>query len=445
MDKEKPGAGHEALLRPIEQTGWRFFLFVAFLLALVGVGVFAYSRQLRLGLGVTGMNRPIFWGVYITNFVFFIGLSHAGTLISAILRIVGAEWRRPFTRLAEAVTVFSLPFGVGSILIDLGRIDRLFNVIRYARFQSPMLWDVTAVSAYLTSSVIFFYIAMIPDIALLRDRYPEAPAWRRRLYQILALGWRGTPAQFHKLERIMGVFAIFLTLLVVTVHTVVSWIFGMTIVPGWHTAIIGPYFLVGAIFSGVAAVAIVAAFLRQLLGLQKYITAKHFNYLGQFLTALTLAWIYFTFAEFLTTAYGGEPAHMAVFWAKFREEFSLPLFAMLFFCAVLPLPILAWRRTRTIFGVVVASISINIGMWLERWTVIVPSLARPRLPYSWGAYTPSWVEWAVMVACFAAFALLYVLFTKLFPVVAIWELEGEAHEPVKTDVAEERVTVESTA
>jgi len=436
MNGERPGAGHETLLKPIEQTGPRFYLFVGFLVAIIAFGAFAYLQQLERGLGVTGMNRPVFWGVYITNFVFFIGLSHAGTLISAILRIVAAEWRRPFTRMAEAVTVFSLPFGVGSILIDLGRIDRVLNLIRYGRFQSPILWDVTAVGTYLTSSVIFFYIAMIPDIALLRDRYPEAPDWRRRLYRVLSLGWRGTPEQHRRLERIMGWFAIFLTLLVVTVHTVVSWIFGMTIVPGWHTAIIGPYFLIGAIFSGVAAVAVVAALLRRVLGLQEYITARHFNYLGQFLVALTLAWFYFTFAEYLTTIYGAEPSHMAVFWAKFREEFNLAFFGMFFFCFMLPLPILAWRRTRTILGVVIAGLSINLGMWLERWTVIVPSLARPRLPYGWGAYTPTWVEWAITAACFAGLALLYTLFAKLFPVVAIWELKGEAHAPARVSSAE---------
>jgi Ni/Fe-hydrogenase subunit HybB-like protein len=435
MSDPRPGAGHEALLRPIEQTGWRFYLFLVFLLGVFGLGVYAYAQQTHLGLGVTGMNRPIWWGVYITNFVYFIGLSHAGTLISAILRIVGAEWRRPFTRLAEAVTVFSLPFGAGSIILDLGRIDRVINVIRFPQFQSPILWDVTALTAYLTSSVIFFYVAMIPDIALLRDRYPDAPGWRRWLYRRLALGWQGTPQQYHRLEKIMGAFAIFLSLVVVTVHTVVSWIFGMTIVPGWHSAIIGPYFLVGAIFCGVAAVAIVAASLRWLLGLQKYITPKHFDYIGKFLLALALTWFYFTFAEVLTTVYGGEPSHMAVFWAKFRDEFSLAFFSMFFFCFLLPLPILAWRRTRTIFGVVVAGISINIGMWLERWTVIVPSLARPRLPYPWGSYTPTWIEWAVMAGCFAGLILLYTLFAKLFPVVAIWEVEEAGHAPAPVEAA----------
>jgi len=416
---------HEALFRPLEQTGRRFYLLIAGLLVVIGWGIFAYFRQLQLGLGITGLNRPVFWGVYITNFVFFIGLSHAGTLISAILRIVGAEWRRPFTRLAEAVTVFSLPFGAGSILIDLGRIDRMWQVLLHARFQSPILWDVAAVSTYMISSVIFFYIALIPDIATLRDRYPHAPAWRRQLYRVLALGWRGTEAQHRRLERIMSWFAIFLTLLVVIVHTVVSWIFGMTIVPGWHSAIIGPYFLVGAIFSGVAAVGVVAAVLRRVLGLQRYITPRHFNYLGLMLVALAIAWFYFTFAEVLTTIYGSEPVHMAVFWAKFREEFSWVFFAMFFFCFLLPLPILAWRRTRTIFGVVVAGLSINLGMWLERYTVIVPSLSRPRLPYEWGVYAPTWIEWAITAACFAGFILLYALFIKVFPVVAIWELKEE--------------------
>jgi len=429
---------HEVLFRPLEETGRRFYLFIAFLLVVIGWGVFAYFRQLRLGLGITGLNRPIFWGVYITNFVFFIGLSHAGTLISAILRIMGAEWRRPFTRLAEAVTVFSLPFGAGSILIDLGRIDRLLEVALHPRFQSPILWDVAAVSTYLISSVVFFYIALIPDVAMLRDRYPRASAWRRRLYQVLALGWKGTEAQYRRLESVMGWFAIFLSLLVVTVHTVVSWIFGMTLVPGWHTAIIGPYFLVGAIFSGVAAVGVVAAVLRRVLDLQRYITPRHFNYLGQFLAALAIAWFYFTFAEVLTTIYGSEPAHMAVFFAKFREEFSWAFFTMFFFCFLLPFPILAWRRTRTIFGVVVAGLSINLGMWLERYTVIVPSLSRPRLPYEWGLYTPTWIEWSITAACVAGFILLYTLFAKLFPVIAIWELKEEV--PELSDALERKTT-----
>lgn len=413
----------DAVLAPLVTTGRMFYVVVAVLLVVCGLGIYAYMRQLVYGLGVTGMNRPVYWGLYITNFVFFIGLSHAGTLISAILRIVGAEWRRPFTRAAEAVTVFSLPFGAGSILIDLGRIDRVLNLLWFGRFQSPLLWDVTAVTLYLMSSVFFFYIAMVPDIALCRDRLTDVAPWRKTMYRVLALGWRGAPEEHRRLEKLMGGMAIFLTLLVVTVHTVVSWIFGMTIQPGWHTAVIGPYFLLGAIFSGVAAVAVVAALLRKVLRLEEFITPKHFNYVGQFLVALTLGWFYFTFAEYITTIYGQEPAHMRVFLAKLLEEFSGPFALMFLLCFVIPLPILAIRRLRTITGVVVAGISINVGMWLERWTVIIPSMTRPRLPFGPGAYTPTWIEWAIMAACFAGMALLYMIFAKLFPILPIWEIK----------------------
>lgn len=364
------------------------------------------------------------WGVYITNFVYFIGLSHAGTLISAILRIVGAEWRRPFTRASEAVTVFSLPFGVGSILIDMGRPDRVLNLIWYGRFQSPLLWDFTAIGLYLLSSVFFFYLAMIPDIALCRDRLTNVSAWRRKMYQVLSLGWRGSPEEHRRLEVIMGGMAVFLTLLVVTVHTVVSWVFGMTSQPGWHTAIIGPYFLVGAIYSGVAAVAVVAALLRKLLGWERYLTAEHFNYLGKFLLVLTLAWFYFTFAEFLTDIYGNESAQMTVILAKFFEEFQWPLVGTFLLVFVVPLPILAIRRLRTVGGVVFAGLAINVGMWLERWVVIVPSLTRPRLPYGFGAYYPTWVEWSITAASFAGLALLFMLFGRLFPLLSIWEIAG---------------------
>jgi len=427
----------KTILSPLTETGLGYYLLAGLLLLVIMWGLWAYIFQLQDGLGVTGMNRPVFWGVYITNFVFFIGISHAGTLISAILRIVGAEWRRPFTRAAEAVTVLSLPFGAISIFVDLGRPDRVLNLLLYGRFQSPLLWDFTAVSLYLFSSIFFFYLALIPDIALCRDRLTDISGFRKRLYRLLALGWRGSNEQRRRLERVIGGMSVFLTLLVVTVHTVVAWVFGMTTQPGWHSTIIGPYFLGGAIFSGVGAVAIVTAILRRTFRLEEYITPKHFDYLGKFLVALSLAWFYFTFAEYLTTLYGGEPAHMSVFWAKFSGEFA-PLFAGMFiFCFLIPLPILAIPRTRTILGVVIASISINIGMWLERYTVVVPSLTRPRLPYELGAYSPTGVEWSITAAFFAGFFLLYLIFAKLFPVISIWEIK-EAEEVEERPAEPER-------
>ena len=353
----------ERILAPIARFGPAFILSVAVLGALVLLGVYAYIIQFRYGLGVTGLNRPVFWGVYITNFVFFIGISHAGTLISAILRLIHAEWRRPFTRAAEALTVFSLPFGAASILVDMGRPDRIFNVIKYARLQSPILWDVICITTYLISSCIFFYVCLIPDIAICRDKF-QSKGFRKWLYTKLAWGWQGRELEQKRLDKIIAFFAVFLTCLVVTVHTVVSWIFGMTIQPGWHSTIIGPYFLIGAIFSGVATVVIVATILRKLFKLEDFIKPVHYDNLGKFLLAFTLLWFYCTLAEYLTAFYGQEVSHMAVFNAKFFGKFSSAFWLMIVLCFVVPLSILMRKKTRTVAGLVIASISINIGMWL---------------------------------------------------------------------------------
>jgi Ni/Fe-hydrogenase subunit HybB-like protein len=417
-----------ALFEPLLRTGKGFYVTVAVLVILVAWGAYALVRQWVLGLGVTGMNRPVFWGVYITNFVFFIGLSHAGTLVSAILRIVKAEWRRPFTRAAEAVTVFSLPFGAGSIILDLGRPDRVLNVFLYGRFQSAIMWDVTCISLYLLSSVFYFYLALIPDIAMCRDRLNVGPL-RARLYKFLALGWTGTEHQYRRLDRLMDIMAVWLTMLVVVVHTVVAWIFGVTIVPGWHGAFIGPYFLVGAIFSGVGAVIIATVILRRVYHLEDYIKPVHINAMALFHLSLSLLWLYFTFVEYFTTFYGNEPAHMVIFNAKFWQEFSPMFWIMVACCFVIPVAILSNPKTRTIAGAVVASVFVNIGMWLERYIVIVPPMARPRTG-GIGSYMPTWTEWAVTIACFAFFILLYVLFTKLFPVVAVWEMHEARHQSV---------------
>ena len=417
-----------ALFEPLIRTGRGFYITVAVLVIFIACGAYALVRQWVLGLGVTGMNRPVFWGVYIVNFVFFIGLSHAGTLVSAILRIVKAEWRRPFTRAAEAVTVFSLPFGAISIILDMGRPDRLLNLIFHGRFQSAILWDVTCVPLYLLSSVFYFYMALIPDIAMCRDRLDVGPL-RARLYKFLALGWTGTEHQYRRLDRLMNIMAVWLTMLVVIVHTVVAWIFGMTIVPGWHSAIIGPYFLCGAIFSGVGAVIITTVILRRVYHLEDYIKPVHINAMSLFLLSLSLVWFYFTFAEYFTTFYGNEPAHMVVFNAKFWQEFSPLFWLMVVFCFVIPVVILSNPKTRTIAGAVVVSVFVNVGMWLERYIVIIPSMARPRMG-GIGSYTPTWTEWAITIACFAFFILLYVLFTKLFPVIAVWEVHEARHQSI---------------
>ena len=422
----------EILFKPILSTGKGFYLVAAALLTIVVLAAYAYLAQFRYGLGVTGLNTPTYWGVYITNFVFFIGISHAGTLISAILRIARAEWRRSITRSAEVITVLVLFFGAGNIIIDLGRPDRLLNVIYYGRFQSPLLWDVVSITTYLTASSIYLYLPLIPDIALLRDRVKGIRHW---FYKVLALGWRGTERQIHWLEIAIAIMAILVIPIAVSVHTVVSYVFAMTIQPMWHSAIFGPYFVVGAIFSGIAAIIIAMAIIRRVYHLENYLRPVHFDYLGVLLLVMCCLWFYFTSCEYLTVFYGAEPVHLAVFYSKITGHYAPYFYAMLATCFVIPFAILANGKTRNVTGCVIASIAVTIGMWLERFTIVVPTLVNPRLPYERGIYMPSWVEWFIFAGCFAFFTLLYMLFTKLFPIVSIWEIR-EGREKSLAEVEE---------
>lgn len=412
------------LLDPIRRTSRRFLVAAAMLVSLVALALGAWIYQLNYGLGVTGLNRPVYWGVYITNFVFFIGVSHAGTLISAILRLTQAEWRRSITRAAEVITVLVLYFGAANIILDLGRPDRVLNVIKHGQLRSPLMWDVISISTYLTASTIYLFLPLIPDIAILRDRLGK----RTWLYRWLALGWHGTQRQ----KRILNIGIAFMAVLVipiaVSVHTVVSWVFGMTIQPMWHSSIFGPYFVIGAIFSGIASIIIAMAIIRKVYHLEEYLKPIHFNNLGILLLVMALAWLYFTFAEHLTAFYGSEPAEMTVFYTKIAGRYAFHFWAMVLFNIVIPFTLLCNRKTRTITGTLIASISVNIGMWLERFTIVVPTLINPRLPYPRGAYHATLVEVAITVGAFAGFILLYMVFTKLFPIVSIWEVqEGREH------------------
>jgi molybdopterin-containing oxidoreductase family membrane subunit len=406
------------LLAPIVAARSSFYYLALGLLSLTVFGFFCWLRQFRSGLGVTGLNVPLYWGVYITNFVFFIGISHAGTLISAILRLCDAEWRRSITRAAEVITVLVLFFGVGSIIMDLGRPDRALNVIKHPNFHSPLLWDVCSISVYLTASSIYLYLPLIPDLAILRDFGGKYT----RFYRLLALGWTGSERQKKILHRAISVMAVLVIPIAVSVHTVVSWVFAMTVQPMWHSAIFGPYFVVGAIFSGIASLIIAMALIRRIYSLGDYLKPIHFNHLGLLLLVMALLWFYFTFGEYLTTFYGGEPSHLVIFWSKLAGRFSLPFWAMVVTCFAIPVPLLARRQTRTVTGTVIASVSVNIGMWLERYTIVVPTMSQPRLPWAQGHYSPTIVELGITVGFGATFILLYMLFTRFFPIVSIWEV-----------------------
>ena len=435
LPRAEPHANaRQDLWRPLSAMS-RSYLIVLGLLTIVTLwGLFAWGYQLYRGIGVAGIRRPVFWGLYLVNFVFWIGISHAGTLISAILRLTDAGWRKPVTRAAEAITVFALMIGGLFPIIHLGRAWLFFWLFPYPNtrllwpnFRSPLLWDVAAISTYLIGSTLYLFLPLIPDVAQLAR---HSTGMRRWIYRKLSLGWTGSAREWHALERAMKLMAGIILSVAVSVHTVVAWDFSMSIAPMWHSSIFGPYFVVGAIFSGIAALVIAMAIIRKTMHLEKYLTPHHFNNLAKLLLLMSLLWIYFTVAENLTAWYGNEPKEMNVFGARIRGTFA-PYFWIMVFCNfAVPVVLLGIRRLRSIRTATIASVTVLIGMWLERFLIIIPTLSFGRLPAAWGRYSPTWVEISITVSTFAAMAVLYLIFAKLFPIISIWELDPH---PVQGD------------
>lgn len=427
MIAEKPKNKDEALFYSIEHTGNGFYLVVGILLAVIVFALYSFINQVKVGLGTTGMAQPVSWGFYIVNFVFFIGISHAGTLISAILRLSKAEWRRPITRMAEVITAIVLAIGGLLPIIDLGQPGRIWNMVTSGRLQSPLLWDVTSITAYFAASTVYLYLPLIPDIAILRDRGTR-PKW---LYEFLSWGWQGTEKQHRVLNRAINILMIMVIPIAVSVHTVISYIFAMTVQPGWHSTIFGPYFVAGAIFSGIAALLVFMIAFRKIYHLERYLKEIHLKHLSTLLLIMSLVWFYFTFSEYLTTFYGHEPDEMRVFFYKFIGDFS-PYFWLMVVCNfIIPVTLLSHKRTRTVTGIFVSSICVILGMWLERLLIVVPSLANPRLDYPTGIYIPTITEWGIFAGDVAVFILGFLLFAKFFPLISMWEVQEGRESSIK--------------
>jgi molybdopterin-containing oxidoreductase family membrane subunit len=423
------GRLRERVEAPLRRGAWgvKGRLLVAGLCLVVAWGVFAWIHQVRTGLGVTGLSNHVSWGLYITNFVFFIGISHAGTLVSAILRLTHAEWRRPITRLAEMITVVALVTGASMVVVDMGRPDRLLNILRFPHLRSPILWDVLSISTYLTGSLIYLYLPLVPDLASIRGSRRIGRV-RRRLYAAMSLRWAELPEQKRRLNRAIGIMAVVIVPVAVSVHTVVSWIFGMTLREGWNSTIFGPYFVVGAIFSGIAGIIVVMAAFRRVYHLEEFITPRHFQYLGSLLLVLGLVYAYFTASEYITIGFKLRVGDDALLSALLVGRYAVLFWSFAIGGTVVPILLLAFRRTRTIPGIVTAAVLVNVGMWLKRFVIIVPSMALPLMPWEWGTYRPTWVEWSITAATFAAFVLVFVVLARLFPVISVWEVrEGWEH------------------
>ncbi|HTG81866.1 MAG TPA: NrfD/PsrC family molybdoenzyme membrane anchor subunit [Geobacteraceae bacterium] len=417
---------NDEMLSSLRTPTWKWYGLALFLGAVVAWGMAAFSYQVYTGMSVTGLDRPVMWGVYIVNFVFWIGLSHSGTMVSAILRLSQANWRRPILRAAETMTVFCVAVGGLFPLIHLGRNWVFFYLIPYPNqrglwpnFRSALLWDATAILTYIIGSSLFLYLGMLPDLAVARDR---ARGWRLTLYTVLAMGWRGTAREWVIFQRASTLMAALIIPVAVSVHSIVAWDFAVTVVPGWHSTIFPPYFVIGAIHSGIAAVITLMIIIRKAFHLEEYLTPLHFDNMGKLQLVIALLWSYAYFVEVQTTWYAHEPIEWEVF-GFMSHTYTFILLLMLFGNAILPIMALCFRRLRRSIPVMLAiAVLINVGMFIERFLIIVPSLSHKNMPFVWGTYRPSWVELSVTAGAFAGFALMYTLFAKTFPMVAVTDV-----------------------
>ncbi len=426
---------NDDVLRPLFTPDLAYLAILTLTLTALVVSGLCWVYQLVYGLGVAGYHPPVFWGVYITTFVFWIGIGHAGTLISAVLFLTRSRWRTGVYRAAEAMTIFAVMTAALFPAIHVGRAWYAYWLFPYPNqrqlwqnFKSPLMWDVFAVSTYFTVSTIFFAIGLIPDIASVRD---TTKGFTHKLYTILALGWRGTDRQWHHYMAAYGFFAAIATPLVLSVHSVVSWDFAMADTPGWHSTIFPPYFVAGAIFSGCAMVITLMLPLSILFKLERYIHVWHFEHLAKLcvFTGGILTYAYGT--EYYIAWYSDNQYEWGTFTDRVTGRYWWVFYTMVFCNCIAPL---AWwfKKVRTNYiGLFVISLIINVGMWFERFNIIASSLAHNFDPAGWVYYIPTWVEGGIVVMSFSWFFLWFLLFVKIMPSVAIAEVKEAMRPPMK--------------
>src|SRR2546426_2491139 len=405
--------------------GWYAGFGCSFLLTLM---LFASVSYLVVkGIGIWGNTIPVGWAFEITNFVWWIGIGHAGTLISAILLLLKQPWRTSINRFAEAMTLFAVScaalfpaFHTGRPWLDYWLLPYPNTMGVWPQFRSPIMWDVFAVTTYATVSFLFWFIGLVPDLATLRDRSQSRVG--RMVYGMLAMGWRGSARHWHRYETAYLLLAGLATPLVVSVHTVVSFDFAIAIVPGWHTTIFPPYFVAGAIYSGFAMVLSLAIPLRKIYGLEDFITMRHLDNMAKVMLATGLIVAYGYFMEFFMSSYSGNKFDVFLVQQRLHGPYA-PFYYALILCNIL-LPQLLWsyKVRHNVAILFIMSIVVNIGMWLERFVIVVISLTRDLVPSAWGRYSPTFWDWATFIGTMGMFVTLIFLFVRVLPAISIAEM-----------------------
>ena len=423
------------VLDTLTRPGKAYWCIIALLFCGAIMGAACWAYQIIVGVGVAGMNTPVHWGTYLINFVFWVGIAHSGTLISAILFLFRAQWRNPIARAAETMTVFAVCIAGLFPFIHLGRAWLVFYMLPlpnqrtlWPNFQSPLMFDVIAISTYLTVSSLFWYTGLLPDLAIIRDR---SRGMRQKIFKVLSLGWSGKTGQWINYSRAYLLFAGLATPLVISVHSVVSWDFALSVIPGWHTTIFAPYFVAGAIHSGLAMVLTLCIPLRKILKYEALITMDVLESIAKTIvfTGIIVGFSYAT--EVFIAWYSHNSIEMETFWWRAFGHYAPEYWIMVVCNTVIPLLYLSKKIRTHVIPLFIISIFVNIGMWFERFVIIAGSVAHDFLPHAWGHYRPTWVEGGIMVGAFSLFFFLFLLFVKHLPSVSMTEMKEMIHHKVE--------------
>ena len=420
------------ILRPVGITQG-FIVWMGFLGIALAACIYAYYIQFDKGLIVTGLRDYISWGMYIANFVFFVATSLVGMLISSVLGLIGFKWVKPIARIAEIIAVAFAAIAGLVIVSDMGRPERLPYVLMYGRIQSPIIWDVTVVTTYLVLSTLLYFLPLIPDLAISKGRMGHTPKWLQQTYEILSVRWNHTPQQYQILLKAVRILLILIIPTAFAIHTVTSWLFAVTLRPGWDSSIFGPYFLAGAFVAGSAAVVILMYFVRVNYKLDKYLTTHHFDMMGKLLVLVSIINLYFNINEYLVPGFKMKTAEAIHIQDLFVGEYAFMFWCVQLLGLVIPIILMLFKFFRKPFSMFIISMAVLIAAWFKRFIIVVPTQDHPFLPMqhvpkAWMVYQPTVVETAITMGTILLAVIIITLLVKFFPVIPIWEMAEEQNE-----------------
>lgn len=416
-----------------QKFGRRGMIWTGGLILICLIGAFAYYRQLKYGLVVTNMRDYVSWGIYISNFVFFVAISLVGSLITAIFRLANVPWRTPLTRISEIIAVSAITFASLIIIVDMGRPERLLNLFIHGRIQSPIMWDVIVIGTYFCLSILLLYITLLPDIRILINAKDKLGKPFSKLYRWLGTFWKGTAAQEKIRNRSITILCIVIVPVAFSIHTVTSWLFATTYRPGWDSTNFGAYFISGAFLVGAGAVVVAMYVFRRYYHLEKYITEKHFEKMGRVLVLLSLLYLYFNINEYLVPAFKMKKPEAVHLTELFAGEYAPLFWFAILVGMIIPIIIMLFKKGRKPLPMFIAGAMIIIGAWFKRYLIVTPTLLHPILPMynvpeSYHHYFPSWEEWAIAMGSLAGALLIITFFARVFPIISIYKTLTDQNE-----------------